>query len=95
MHGGQGGKLNSPRGLLKTAVTMARAAESEEILETLRAETERVRREKQAKTQANTLTDLSPNELGDSPSDHSEETATKAAKMFNTNREYISKAATI
>jgi hypothetical protein len=27
MHGGQGGKLNSPAGLLKPAVTMARAAE--------------------------------------------------------------------
>jgi hypothetical protein len=69
------------------------AAESEEILEFLRAETERVRREKQAKTQANTSTELSVNELTDRPDDkNTDRTTEKAAKMFNTNREYISKA---
>jgi len=62
------------------------AAESEEILETLRAE---------AKSHQGTRTDLtSDNELPNVPScdPDDQKTTEKAAKMFNTNREYISKA---
>jgi hypothetical protein len=68
------------------------AAESEEILETLRAETERVKKEKMVGNQ-NAAEKQPDNELSDcSHDEHADKTATKAAKMFNTNREYISKA---
>jgi hypothetical protein len=68
-------------------VTLGRAAESEEILETLRAETERVKKEKLTGNQ-NAAEKQPDNELSDCFHDeHADKTATKAAEVFNTNRE--------
>ena len=86
-------RTNNRRTEITSAQWACIAAESEEILESLRTETERVKREKQKANASNQSDEPSPNELGEGDNDqHDGETATKAAKMFNTNREYISKA---
>ena len=73
------------------------AVEADEIVEAIKSETERQRREKQAETQSVTKSNegLKDNLLSDSTAmdEHATKAATKLATTFNTNRTYINEAA--
>lgn len=78
-------RTNNRRTEITSAQWACIAAESEEILESLRAEAKSHQGARTDLTSVNQLTEVSDDENAD-------RTTEKAAKMFNTNREYISKA---
>lgn len=69
------------------------AVESDEIIEVLKEQTEKERREKQAKTQSLTKSSSAiPQLIVEQPNYTQNEVCSKLAKTFNTNRSYVSEA---
>lgn len=69
------------------------AAEADDLIEAIRADVEKSRREKQAETLTDTLSGVSDKKLSQTQDDeHADTTATKVAELFNTNRTYVNKA---